>query len=73
MKRYITGSSSIWNRIPKKYRDHILTFDIELSNDYNNRGQRLYNYLVEFDCDPEPHVFQNQDYMIEWMKDNLNV
>ena len=56
-------------RIPKKYREHIISLTISESDDYNDRGQRLNDYTVVWDNDDE-HTFQNIEYMLYAIKEN---
>ena len=56
------------NRIPKKYRKHIVSLSIKESGDYNDRGQRLNDYTLLWDNDEE-HTFQNQEYMLFMLKE----
>ena len=56
-------------RIPKKYREHIISLTISESEDYNDRGQRLNDYTVVWDNDDE-HTFQNIEYMLYAIKEN---
>lgn len=71
MKRWIHASTDVdcLKRIPKKYREHIVSVDVEDSDDYNDRGQRLKNYTVTWDNGDE-HTFQNLDYMLQAIKEN---
>lgn len=58
---------NLLKRIPKKYREHIVSLSISKSNDYNDRGQQLNNYTVVYDNEEE-HTFQNIYMMIELIK-----
>ena len=60
---------NILKRIPKKYREHIVSLTISESDDYNDRGQRLNDYTVVWDNDDE-HVFQNIEFMLWAVKEN---
>ena len=61
----------VLKRIPKKYREHIVSLTIEKSGDYNERGQELNNYIILYDNDLEV-TFQNQNYMIWHLKEYTN-
>ena len=39
----------ILNRIPKKYRKHIVELKVSETEDYNDNGRMLYNYTLIFD------------------------
>lgn len=54
--------AKLLNRIPKKYRKHIVSLSIKESGYYNNRGQRLNDYTLMWDND-EVHTFNSQEYM----------
>lgn len=71
MKKWIHSATNVdyLKRIPKKYREHIVNIDIEDSDDYNDRGQRLKNYIVTWDNGDE-HIFQNLEFMIQAIKEN---
>ena len=56
------------SRIPKKYRTHITGLTIEKSGDFNDKGQELNNYTVEWD-NGEEHNFQNISFMIWAIKE----
>ena len=55
-------------RIPKKYREHIVDIGISLTDNYNERGQRLFEYKVTWD-NGDIHYFENQDFMIWKIKE----
>lgn len=71
MKKWIHASTDAdyLKRIPKKYREHIVNVDVEDSDDYNDRGQRLKNYIVTWDNGDE-HTFQNLEFMLQAIKEN---
>lgn len=71
MKRWIHAATDYLSYIPKRYRKHIISVDVEYSEDYNDRGQRLRNYTVTWDNGDE-HTFQNVEYMIQSIKENTN-
>lgn len=58
----------ILNRIPKKYREHITNLSISETNNYNNRGQMLYDYTITYDNGTEV-IFDNQKYMLFMLKE----
>lgn len=58
----------VLKRIPRKYREHIVSLTIEKSGDYNERGQELNNYIILYDNDLEV-IFQNQSFMIWHLKE----
>lgn len=58
----------LFEKIPQKYRKHITNVKIELSDDHNIRGQRLYNYTLIYDNGDEV-TFQNQGYMLYMLKE----
>ena len=64
-----TKEMNTLKRIPKKYREHIVSLTISESDDYNDRGQRLNDYTVVWDNDDE-HTFQNIEYMLYAIKEN---
>lgn len=45
------------NRIPKKYRKHIVSLTLKESGDFNDRGQMLNDYTLIWDNDEE-HTFK---------------
>ena len=55
--------TKVLNRIPKKYRQHIVSLIIRKSGYYNDRGQELNNYIVTWDNGNEC-TFDNQAHMI---------
>ena len=61
----------ILNRIPKKYRKHIINLAISKSGDYNFQGRELLNYTVTYDNGDE-HVYQKQSYMLWHIKEYTN-
>lgn len=56
------------NRIPKKYREHIVSLTISKSGDFNDRGQELWDYTVEWD-NGDVHTFQSIEYMLYLIKE----
>ena len=58
----------VLKRIPRKYREHIVSLTITKSGDYNERGQELNNYIILYDNDLEV-IFQNQNFMIWHLKE----
>lgn len=62
----------VFDSIPKKYREHIVSVGIdEHSGDFNERGQELVNYTVTWDNGDE-HTFQNQAQMKWAIKENTD-
>lgn len=61
----------ILNRIPKKYRNHIINLVISKSGDCNVQGRELLNYTVTYDNGDE-HVYQNQYYMFWHIREYTN-
>lgn len=39
----------VFNRIPKKYRQHIVSLSIKESGDFNERGRMLNDYTLLWD------------------------
>lgn len=70
MKKWIHAATEAdyLKRIPKKHKQYIVSIDVSDSDDYNNRGQRLKNYIVTWDNDDE-HTFQNVEQMIWTIKE----
>ena len=58
----------VLNRIPKKYRGHIVNLTIEETENYNDRGQKFFNYTITYDNNTE-FTFDNQAYMIFMLKE----
>ena len=78
LKRYyssgamiLSSTNNYFSKIPKKYRQHIVSVEVEDSDDYNSRGQRLKNYTAIWDNGDE-HTFQNLDQMIWSIKENTS-
>lgn len=71
MKRWMHASTEVdyLKRILKKYREHIVSVDVGYSDDYNDRGQRLKNYIVTWD-NGDRHRFQNIEFMLQAIKEN---
>ena len=65
----LPDEAKVLAQIPKKYKEHIESIDISLSDDYNDRGQQLINYTVTWDNEDE-HTFQNLSYMLSALKEN---
>lgn len=59
----------ILNRIPKKYREHIVNLKISKSGCFNEKGQELNDYTVTWDND-DKYTFQNIEMMIYLIKEN---
>ena len=63
---------AIFNKIPKKYRNHIAGVTVEEhSGDFNDRGQELKNYIVTWDNGDE-HTFQSLSMMNYLIKENTS-
>lgn len=58
----------VLNRIPKKYRGHIVSLSITESGCYNDRGQMLDDYTVTWDNNDE-HTFNSQAHMLFMLKE----
>lgn len=56
-------------RIPKAYREHIVSLSISKSGCFNEKGKELNDYTVIWDNDDE-HTFQNIEMMIYLIKEN---
>lgn len=62
----------VLNRIPKKYRNHIVSLHIEQSGCYNDRGQMLNDYTLMWDNNEE-HTFNSQEHMLFMLREyNIN-
>lgn len=58
----------VLNRIPKKYRKHIVKLEIEETDYYNDNGRKLLNYIITYDNGIEV-TFDNQSHMIYMLKE----
>ena len=54
---------TIFNRIPKKYRQHITEVQIAKSGNYNDRGVELTDYTLVYD-NGDIHTFNNLNFML---------
>ena len=71
MKLWIHSATDYLTLIPKKKREHIVSIEVEDSDDYSDRGRRLKNYTVTWDNGDE-HTFQNLNQMIWSIKENTD-
>ncbi len=58
----------VLKRIPKKYRKHIISLTITTTNNFSNRGQMLYDYILTYDNGTEFN-FDNQAHMLFMLKE----
>lgn len=63
-----TKEINILNRIPKRYREHIVELTITKSGCFNDIGQELNNYTLTYD-NGEEVTFENINYMIWALKE----
>ncbi len=56
----------VLNRIPKKYRGHIVNLSISETNGFDSKGR--WDYTITYDND-EQFIFGNQSYMFYMLKE----